>query len=309
MAKNTIADLDPTSANNTDVLGQSTAGSAAANTLDTIVQNTLALLARFYGDVGGTGTVGGSANAVTLTTGSTYQAYEAGLIVALKAGAENTAAATLNVDGIGAKPIRLQGDVALSGGEMVAGGKYSFIYDTAYNSAAGAWVLVNPSGIPRMADPNADRVVFWDDSAGAYAYLSLAPGLVISGTELRALEAWGGAVSDETTAIATGTGKLSFSIPYQFKVVGVYATLNTVSSSGTPTFDINEAGVSILSTKIVIDANEYTGGSSGYQGTAAAAAVISDDTIAAFAQITVDIDVAGTGAKGAKVFLVGYRNS
>jgi hypothetical protein len=33
------------------------------------------------------------------------------------------------------------------------------------------------------ADPNADRIVFWDDSAGAYAFLSLAS-LAISGTTL-----------------------------------------------------------------------------------------------------------------------------
>ena len=121
------------------------------------------------------------------------------------------------------------------------------------------------------------------------------------------LELWGGACSDESTAITTGTGKLSWTIPYDFYVVGVYATLNTASSSGTPTFDINEGGTTILSTKIVIDANELTGGSAGYQGTAAGAAVISDPDIAAFAQVTVDIDVAGTGAKGAKVFMVGYR--
>lgn len=158
-----------------------------------------------------------------------------------------------------------------------------------------------------LADPNADRLLFWDDSAGAYAFLTITPNLVISGTELRAIEVWGGACSDEATAITTGAAKLAFSIPYAFTVVGVYATLNTVSSSGTPTFDINEAGTTILSTKIVIDASELTGGSSGYQGTASGAAVISDTSIAANAQITVDIDTAGTGAKGAKVFLVGYR--
>jgi len=158
-------------------------------------------------------------------------------------------------------------------------------------------------------DPNADRLIFWDDSASLFQYLTLSPNLVISGTELRSYELWGGAVSDETTAITTGTAKLSFSIPYNFAVVGAYATLNTASSSGTPTFDINEGGTTILSTKIVIDANELTGGSAGYQGTAAGAAVISDAAIAAFAQVTVDIDTAGTGAKGAKVFIVGYRTA
>lgn len=179
-------------------------------------------------------------------------------------------------------------------------------------STAGGFGMAKESelqGLGALADPNADRILFWDDSEGLLKYLSFLPNLVISGTELRAYESWGGAVSDETTAITTGTGKLSFSIPYEFTVVGVYATLNTASSSGTPTFDINEGGTTILSTKIVIDANELTGGSAGYQGTAAGAAVISDAVIAAFAQITVDIDTAGTGAKGAKVFLIGYRSA
>lgn len=306
MAKNTIGDLSTTSASNTDVLGQSIAGSAAANTLDTINQNELALLARWYGDTGGLGTVGGSADAITLTSLSTYQALTAGLQVTFKASAINTAAVTLNLDGLGAKAIRRQGDTALAAGDIKANGRYSVMYDTAYNAAAGAWVLADPGQMTG------------DSGSGGTTGLVPAPGsgdgaakkaLLGDGTWGRPLETWGVAISDETTSITTGTAKASFSIPYSFKVVGVYATLNTVSSSGTPTFDINEGGVSILGTKIVIDVSELTGGSSGYQGTAAGAATITDDTIAAFAQITVDIDTAGTGAKGAKVYLVGYRNS
>lgn len=123
------------------------------------------------------------------------------------------------------------------------------------------------------------------------------------------LEVHGIAMSDETTDITTGTNKATMSLPYAFKVVGVYATLNTVSSSGTPTIDINDGGTTILSTKIVIDQSEKTGGSAGYQGTASGAAVISDPDIAAFAEIGFDIDVAGTGAKGLKAFIIGYRVS
>lgn len=301
MALNTIADLSTTSASNTDVLGQSTAGSAAANTIDTIVQNTLALMARAYADIGALGTVGGSANAITLTTASTYQALEAGLLVAIKAGSENTAATTLNVDGLGVKAVRLNGDVALAGGEIVANGVYLLRYDTAYNSAAGAWVLLNPSGVPRMTDPNADRVLFWDDSAGAYAYLTLGSGLVINGTTLRHYEAFTVAISDETTAITTGTAKITFRMPFAMTLTEVRASLATVSSSGLPTFDINEGGSTILSTKLTIDANEKT------SVTAATPAVISDADLADDAEITIDVDTAGTGAKGAKVTLIGYR--
>ncbi len=109
------------------------------------------------------------------------------------------------------------------------------------------------------------------------------------------------AVGDETTAITTGTAKVTFRMPYAFTVTAVRASLTTVSSSGIPTVDINEAGVSILSTKLTIDASEKT------STTAATAAVISDASLADDAEMTIDIDVAGTGAAGLKVYIIGYR--
>lgn len=159
--------------------------------------------------------------------------------------------------------------------------------------------FVSASGT--LADPNADNIVFWDDSAGGFAYLTIGSGLAISGTTLRKYEAIVIAVSDETTAITTGTAKVTFRMPFAMTLTEVRASVNTVSSSGLPTFDINEAGVSILSTTLTIDANEKT------STTAATAAVISDTTLADDAEMTIDIDTAGTGAKGAKVTLIGYR--
>lgn len=38
--------------------------------------------------------------------------------------------------------------------------------------------------IDAIADPNADRILFWDDSAGAYAYLTASTGLTISTTNM-----------------------------------------------------------------------------------------------------------------------------
>lgn len=37
-----------------------------------------------------------------------------------------------------------------------------------------------------LGDPNADSIVFWDDSANSYAYLSVGSGLSITGTTLSA---------------------------------------------------------------------------------------------------------------------------
>lgn len=113
---------------------------------------------------------------------------------------------------------------------------------------------------------------------------------------------WILAASDETTAITTGTAKLTFRTPYAVTVTGVKASLTTVSSSGTPTIDINENGTTILSTKLTIDASEKT------SVTAASAAVISDASLANDAEITIDFDVAGTGATGVKIVIYWTRN-
>ena len=109
------------------------------------------------------------------------------------------------------------------------------------------------------------------------------------------------AVGDETTAITTGTAKVTFRTPCALTGVTVRASLATASSSGIPTVDINDGGVSILSTKLTIDAGELT------SVTAATAAVVSDSSLADDAEITIDIDVAGTGAKGLKVVINGTR--
>jgi hypothetical protein len=108
------------------------------------------------------------------------------------------------------------------------------------------------------------------------------------------------AVSDETTAITTGAGKTKFRMPYAFTLTGVRASLSTASSSGVVTVDVNEGGASILGTnKLSIDANETT------SSTAATAVDLSDTALADDAEITIDIDAAGTGAKGLKVTLIG----
>lgn len=108
------------------------------------------------------------------------------------------------------------------------------------------------------------------------------------------------AIGDETTDITAGAAKVTFRMPYAFTLTGVRASLTTASSSGNPAVDINEGGVSILSTKITIDATEKT------STTAATPPVISDSALADDAEITIDIDTAGTGAKGLKVYLIGH---
>jgi len=111
------------------------------------------------------------------------------------------------------------------------------------------------------------------------------------------------AASDETTALTTGTAKVTFRMPYAFTLSGVRASLTTAQTSGSIfTVDINEGGTTILSTKLTIDNTEKT------STTAATAAVISDAALSDDAEITIDIDQIGDGtAKGLKVTLIGKR--
>jgi hypothetical protein len=109
------------------------------------------------------------------------------------------------------------------------------------------------------------------------------------------------AVSDETTALTTGTAKVTFRVPFDFILSDVRASVNTVSSSGKPTVDINVGGVSIFSTTLTIDVSEKT------STTASIAYAFADPSMPDDEEVTIDIDTAGTGAKGLKIWLYGDR--
>jgi len=110
------------------------------------------------------------------------------------------------------------------------------------------------------------------------------------------------ACGDETTATAAATAVVTFHMPYAFTLTGVKAGVTTAPVGSVLTVDINEAGTTILSTKITIDASEKT------SGTAATAAVISDTALADNALMTIDVDGVGSGTAGAglKVYLIGH---
>lgn len=111
------------------------------------------------------------------------------------------------------------------------------------------------------------------------------------------------AVGDEVTAITTGTAKVTFRMPYAFKLTAVRASLTTASSSGAPAFDVNRNGTSIFSTTLTIDQSEKT------STTAATAAALSTTDLSDDDEITIDIDTAGTGAAGPKLYFIGYRTA
>lgn len=104
-------------------------------------------------------------------------------------------------------------------------------------------------------------------------------------------------LSNEIDALEAGN-KITFRAPYALNLYQIpRAYLNTASTSGVVQVDIFADEVSILSTKLTIDANEST------SKTAATPAVLSTTTINDDAQITMSILQAGTNANGLKVAL------
>lgn len=177
-------------------------------------------------------------------------------------------------------------------------------------TATGAWagwegsIAYYQSGTGWLRIVPREGMLAWDQATNALnfyngtAWANYATAGVGNPTECLIL-----AASDELTALTTGTGKLTFRMPYAFTLSAVRASLTTAQTSGSIlTVDINEGGSSILSTKLTIDNTETT------STTATTPAVISDSALADDAEITIDIDQVGDGtAKGLKVTLIGVR--
>jgi len=108
-------------------------------------------------------------------------------------------------------------------------------------------------------------------------------------------------VGDELTSISTGTAKRTFRVPYDMAITEVFASVSTASSSGLPTIDIKRGGTTIFSTLITLDATEKI------STTAAVPPVLSTSSFNKYDEITIDITVAGTGAKGLIIYLNGTR--
>ena len=111
-------------------------------------------------------------------------------------------------------------------------------------------------------------------------------------------------VCDDATALTTGDGKIIFCIPPELNgmnLVDADAMVSTVSSSGAPLIQIRNVtdSADMLSTRITIDATEFTS----YTAETAPVIDASHDDVATGDLIAIDVDGAGTGAKGLTILL------
>ena len=110
----------------------------------------MAAVAKFRDDISGAIATGGTATAYTVASNQAFNslANMSGRMIAFVPHATNGATVTLNVDGLGAKPLRPAPSTELLAGVLVQGTPYV----ATYNNAANEWLLHgfygNPYNVP-----------------------------------------------------------------------------------------------------------------------------------------------------------------
>jgi hypothetical protein len=214
-------------------------------------------------------------------------------------GAAITAAASIDLDAATGNMVHIAGSTGISTMTLAQGAWRILVFDsTPAITHSSNLILPGAANITAAAG---DIMVVVGEGSGVtrcvdYTLASGKP--LIESAEILI------AVGDESTAITTGTAKITFRMPFAMTLNALpRASLTAASTGSAPAIDINESGASIFSTTLTIDANELT------SETAATPAVLSDTALADNAQMTIDIDTAGTNAAGLKVLLRGYRHN
>ncbi|MGJ4954633.1 phage tail protein [Bradyrhizobium sp. HKCCYLRH2015] len=167
------------------------------------VRGAMAAVAKYRDDTAGGITTAGTSSAYTLASYEQFDSlpHLAGQVVAFTPHATNAGACTLNVDGLGAKPLRSAPGVELPTGTIVQGTPYVALY----NNSDGAFYLHglfgNPYNIPIAG------CIDYIAATAPNSYFALPYGQAISRTTYATLFSLIG------TTYGPGDGSTTFNIP------------------------------------------------------------------------------------------------
>ena len=131
----------------------------------------------------------------------------------------------------------------------------SSVGGTAYVEGGTDVALADGGTGASLTDPNADRIMFWDDSAGAVTWLAPGAGLSINGTTIDASGMSAASQAEmeaaSSTSVAVSPGRIVHD-PTHLKAGIVFywsiSTHSTISSVNTTTDEVTTAGAHTLST-------------------------------------------------------------
>jgi len=163
----------------------------------------MAATAKYRDDIAGAITTGGTSTAYTVTSFEVFDtlAHLGGQVIAFTPHTTNGATVTLNVDGLGAKPLRTAPNVELLAGTIIQGTPYV----TVYNNSDGAFYLRGFVGNPYNI-PLAGGMVFFGTTAPNSSFV-FPYGQAISRTTYATLFAL------TSTAYGVGDGSTTFNLP------------------------------------------------------------------------------------------------
>jgi microcystin-dependent protein len=159
--------------------------------------------AQWRDDISGAIVTGGSSTAYTVTSyqGFTTLALMANQMVAFTPHTTNGATVTLNVDGLGAKPLRSAPSVELLAGTLIQGTPYTALY----NNSDAVWYLHGFYGNPYNI-PLAGGLDYWGTTAPNSSFV-FPIGQAISRTTYSAL------FTIMSTTYGAGDGSTTFNLP------------------------------------------------------------------------------------------------
>jgi len=163
----------------------------------------MARTAEYRDDITGAIATGGTSTAYTVTSYQVFDtlAHMANQIIAFTPHATNGATVTLNVDGLGAKPLRSSPNVELLAGTLIQGTPYLALY----NNSDAVWYLRGFYGNAYNI-PLAGCLEFWGSTAPNSAFV-FPYGQAVSRTTYSAL------FSLISTTYGTGDGSTTFNLP------------------------------------------------------------------------------------------------